>query len=67
RDTDTLSMARTTGYTCTGAAGLLIHGMITEKGVIPPERTAVSEENFRYLMQHLRARGVNYRVKVEDL
>jgi lysine 6-dehydrogenase len=61
RETDTLSMARTTGYTCTGVAGLILSGMLTEKGVIPPERTAVTEKNFRFLMQHLADRGVNYR------
>ncbi len=35
-DTDTLSMARTTGYTSTGVAGLILDGILTEPGVIPP-------------------------------
>ena len=63
RETGTLSMARTTGYACTGVAELILGGMLDEKGVIPPERTAVSEKNFRFLMQHLEERGVHYRVR----
>ncbi len=59
-DTDTLSMARTTGYTCTGIAGMILNGMLSIPGVIPPERVAMKEENFRYLLEHLKARGVNY-------
>ena len=64
RKTGTTSMARTTGYTCTGAAGLMINGMIAGKGLIPPEKVAVREENFRYLMQHLGDRQVNYRIRI---
>ena len=63
RKTDTYSMARTTGYACTGVAALILNGMLNETGVIPPEKSAVSEKNFRSLMQHLADRGVNYRVR----
>jgi lysine 6-dehydrogenase len=62
RETDTTSMARTTGYTCTGVAALLLQGRISRPGVIPPEGVAVREENFRYLLSHLQERGVMYRV-----
>jgi len=58
--TDTLSMSRTTGYSCTGAIGLILNGMLSEKGVLPPEMVGVREENFRYLMHHLRERGVEF-------
>lgn len=61
--TDTYSMARTTGYTCTGVANLILLRMFSEKGVIPPESVAVKEENFRYLLQHLDERGVEYKLK----
>ncbi|MCK5135821.1 MAG: saccharopine dehydrogenase NADP-binding domain-containing protein [Bacteroidales bacterium] len=64
---DTISMARTTGYACTGVAHLLLNGMLTQTGVIPPERTAIEEENFTCLMQHLRDRGVDYQVKAVPL
>jgi lysine 6-dehydrogenase len=62
-DTDTLSMARTTGYTATGVAGLILDGILTEPGVIPPEKVAVDERAFRYLMDHLRKRGVSYQLQ----
>lgn len=61
--TGTHSMARTTGYACTGAAGLMLEGMLGQKGVIPPEHAAVEETNFRFLLDHLEKRGVRYRVR----
>lgn len=64
--TDTTSMARTTGYTCTGAARLILEGMLDSRGVIPPERVAKGEENFRFLMRHLEERGVHYRQEVKS-
>jgi len=60
--TGTTSMARTTGYTCTGAAGLLLNRMLGEPGVLPPEKVAVKEASYRYLLGHLQERGVKYRV-----
>lgn len=37
RDTETTSMARTTGYTCTIVARQLLKGLFTRKGICPPE------------------------------
>ena len=67
RESDTLSMARTTGYTATGAAGLILDGLLTRKGVIPPEGAAIEEAGFQYLINHLKERGVNYRVETDLL
>lgn len=61
-ESDTLSMARTTGYTATGVAGLILEGLLKPHGVIPPEHAAVDEDAFRYLMNHLLERGVVYRL-----
>ncbi|HPI79341.1 MAG TPA: saccharopine dehydrogenase C-terminal domain-containing protein, partial [Cyclobacteriaceae bacterium] len=36
KETGILSMARTTGYTCTGAANLVVDGRFDRKGVNPP-------------------------------
>jgi len=58
------SMARTTGYTATAAAGLILRGMLTGPGVLPPEKTAVDPVNFNYLMEYLGQRGVHYRHSV---
>jgi lysine 6-dehydrogenase len=37
RDTETTSMARTTGYTCTIVARQVMKGLFTRKGICPPE------------------------------
>ena len=63
KESDTLSMARTTGYTATGAAGLILGGLLTSEGVIPPEGAAIEEAGFQYLMDHLKHRGVIYNVE----
>ena len=62
-ESDTLSMARTTGYTCTGVAEMLLKGMIKEKGVLAPEEVGRNQERFRYLLSYLKDRNVVYRVK----
>ena len=60
--TGTLSMARTTGYTCTAAANLVLEGKFSRKGICPPEMLGADEENFRFVMDYLKARRVAYRV-----
>lgn len=57
-----LSMARTTGYTCTGAVNLVINGQYNRKGINPPEFVGEQEEHFQFMMQYLKARGVNYTI-----
>ncbi len=59
--TQTLSMARTTGYTCTAAASLVLDGSYSRKGISPPEFLGEDEHNFRSIINHLEARGVIYR------
>lgn len=54
-----LSMARTTGYTCTAAAHLVMDGRYNRKGISPPEYLG---EHFGFMMDYLKARGVQYRV-----
>ena len=56
--TQTTSMARTTGYTCTAAANLLVKKMIVEKGVLPPELIGKNKECFDFVMGYLKARGI---------
>lgn len=63
RETGTLSMARTTGYTCTAVANLVLKGQYTRKGISPPEYVGEDPENFRYILDYLAARGVNYTVE----
>jgi lysine 6-dehydrogenase len=56
----TLSMARTTGYTCTAAAHLVIENNFTRKGICPPEFLGEQEEHFNFIVDYLKKRGVNY-------
>ena len=65
RTTNTLSMARTTGYTCTAAATLVIEGKYSKKGISPPEFLGEDDGNFNFVMDYLKARGVNYRISVQ--
>lgn len=64
RATSTLSMARTTGYTCTAAVHLVANNQFTRKGISPPEFLGESENDFTFINNYLRERGVQYSVKV---
>lgn len=60
--TKTSSMARTTGYTCTAAARLILEGAFTRKGISTPEFLGVEESHFNTIMQLLAERGVQYHI-----
>jgi saccharopine dehydrogenase-like NADP-dependent oxidoreductase len=60
--TQTSSMARTTGYTATGAARLVLEGGYKHAGISPPEYLGKSADCFQYMLRHLADRGVHYRV-----
>jgi lysine 6-dehydrogenase len=61
--TQTSSMARTTGYTCTAAVNLLLNGMITKKGVFPPELLGDDKDCFDFVLKYLEERGVQWNKK----
>ena len=52
------AMARTTAYTASATAQLILRKVIREKGVVPPERLGMSEEFFSAFLQELRRRGI---------
>jgi lysine 6-dehydrogenase len=60
--TDTLSMARTTGYTCTAAVNLVLEGRFNRIGICPPEFLGEEEGNFNYMINYLKDRNVVYHV-----
>lgn len=60
KKTKTSSMSRTTGYTATAAANLILNGTFTEKGLFPPELIGKHEECFNFIMNYLKERGVIY-------
>jgi saccharopine dehydrogenase-like NADP-dependent oxidoreductase len=56
--TGTSSMARTTGYTCTAAARLVLEGRFTRVGICPPEYMGADEDCFEHVLADLAERGV---------
>jgi lysine 6-dehydrogenase len=63
KTTGTLSMARTTGFTCTAVANLVCSGAYARKGISPPEFVGVEEGNFLHIMEYLKNRGVTYAIR----
>ena len=59
-DTDTSSMARTTGYSATAAANLFLDGLFSDKGVFPPELVGKHKACFDYFMDYLEERNIHY-------
>jgi len=65
--TETSSMSRTTGYTCSAFVNILIAEFFTKKGVFPPELVGNNKNCFDYLMQYLEDRNVFYKKNVYNL
>tara|TARA_B100000902_G_C27272271_1_gene896924 strand:- start:222 stop:1325 length:1104 start_codon:yes stop_codon:yes gene_type:complete len=57
---DTISMARTTGFTCTAVANLVLDGKYNRVGISPPEYLG---EHFEFVKSYLEARNVKYKIK----
>jgi saccharopine dehydrogenase-like NADP-dependent oxidoreductase len=66
-DTETSSLARTTGYTCTAMVRLLADGLWSEPGLTPPEVVGRDERCFSAVMDHLGDRGVHIFHHVDEL
>lgn len=58
------SMARTTGYTATAVASLILEGMFDEKGIIAPEMLPINDEIFDYVMNYQLQRRIYYNKKM---
>lgn len=61
-ESQTSSMARTTGYTATAAANMFLEGLFTKKGIFPPELIGSDETCFQYIMNYLKERNIYYKV-----
>lgn len=59
-ETETSSMARTTGYTATAAANLFLEGLFSKKGVFPPELVGKYRACFDYFLSYLAERNIHY-------
>lgn len=62
RPTSTISMARTTGYTCTAVVHLLMDGKFNRIGINPPEMVGDEEGCYEFVMGYLEERGVRYQI-----
>jgi lysine 6-dehydrogenase len=58
--TKTSSMARTTGYTCTAIANLVVNGDVQRVGINPPEFIGSDESCYNKIFKYLKDRGVIY-------
>ncbi|HRN54994.1 MAG TPA: saccharopine dehydrogenase C-terminal domain-containing protein [Agriterribacter sp.] len=59
----TTSMARSTGYTCTAAVHLIAQRSFTAPGVFPPENIGSNKACFNHIIQYLKERKVNWKKK----
>ncbi len=55
------SMARTTGFTATAAVNLITHDIFTNKGVFPPEQIGRDKESYKFVMDYLEDRNIQYK------
>lgn len=60
QETQTSSMARTTGYTATAAANLILNNLFNEKGVFPPELVGKHTVCYEYVLNYLKNRNITY-------
>jgi len=66
-DTETLSMARTTGYTATMAVRMVASGMYSRIGISAPEYIGRDPGCVEFLLKGLKERGIVYNEKIEEL
>jgi len=62
RETGISSMARTTGFTCTAVARLLLEGNLKNKGISPPEYVGAIPGYCDRILNMLRQKSINIRV-----
>ncbi len=61
------SMARTTGFTATGTAEMILKGIFAEKGVFPPELVGRDAQCFEFIISYLRDRNIHYRITSRNI
>lgn len=60
KDSQTSSMARTTGFTCCAAAELILQNKFSQKGIIVPEFLGKKEKAYRFILEYLSDRNIHY-------
>ena len=66
-ETQTHSMARTTGYTATVALRMVANGLYKQKGLSVPEYIGKYPDCVEYILSELAQRGVNYIETIEEI
>jgi len=56
------SMARTTGFTATATAELVLNNIFDSKGVFPPEIVGKNPGCFEFVDQYLRKKNINFKI-----
>jgi len=64
-ETGFTSMSRTTGFTATVVAAMIVEGSLAPRGVFAPEQIATEDGFLDRLMDGLASRGVNYEAHLE--
>lgn len=59
--TKTTSMARTTGYTCTAIARLILAKNSNRTGIIPPEYLGENEDDLNFVLDYLEKKNIQLR------
>ena len=67
RETNTTSMARTTGYTCTAAVRMVAAGLYDRRGISPPEFVGRDAGAYAFIISELAARGITFKETVTPL
>ncbi|NHK32093.1 MAG: saccharopine dehydrogenase, partial [Asgard group archaeon] len=67
REKHILSIARTTGYTCTAVAQIILEGKFKETGIIPPELLGKHSEVYHQVIDYLRKRNVIFKETIKEL
>ncbi len=65
KSSEIISMARTTGYTCTAAAELVLNNQFAVKGICPPEYVGREKGCYEFVVKYLADRNVHYTIQEE--
>lgn len=66
KNSQTLSMARTTGFTCSIVARLVAKGVYNRKGISPPEYIGINTSCYKILMKELEKREVVIKETIKE-
>lgn len=65
--TQTTSMARTTGYTCSVMSRLVLDGTYYRTGIVPMEYVGQDQSSFQKMIEGLAERNIHYHETIEEI